>query len=345
MSNELTIEAPLEAHALRIVAELPSVVTRRAPDAQLRVGSRAFKLNVEYKRRIGPAEAWQIARVLGQNRGARRIAVLAVADRTTASARHILASHGIGYVDAAGNAHLDLPGIYLHIEKPETRSETREKGAPIRLAGRAGVVAQALLLDPAREWRVTNLATHAEASVGLVHRVLTRLQEIAIIDSRGEKRASARVLINPPALLDLWTEENRDRGVHQLGAYVLPPRSGDIVQVLEERLHRGDFAHALTGAAAAARLAPLLTTAPAVTYWIDSGEPLTTVVAALEAEVVESGANVVLMQARDDAPLAFMDERDGVLYANIFRIYHDARRDPKRGLEQAEHLRREVIGW
>lgn len=345
MPNELTIEAPLEAHALRIVAELPSVAVKRAPDAQLRLGGRTFRLDVKYKRRIGPAEAWQIANDLEQNCGAPRAAVLAVADLTTASARRILVDHGIGYVDAAGNAHLDLPGIYFHIEKPEPRLETREKGAPIRLAGRAGVIAQALLLDPGREWRVAELAMRAGASVGLVHRVLRRLQETAIIGSQGANRASARVLTNPPALLDLWIEENRDRGVHRQGTYVLPPRSGDIVQVLEKRLRQGDFAHALTSTAAAARLAPFVTTEPVPTYWIDADQPLTTVVEALKAEVVESGANVVLMQARDDAPLAFADEHNGVRFANVFRIYHDARLDPRRGLEQAEHLRREVIGW
>ena len=345
MPNELTIEAPLEAHALRIVAGLPSVAAKRAPDAQLRLGNRTFRLDVKYKRRIGPAEAWQIVKGLEQHRGARCAAVLAVADLTTASARRILAEHEIGYVDAAGNAHLDFPGVYLHIEKPELRRERRETGAPIRLAGQAGAVAQALLLDPGREWRMAELAMRAGASVGLVHRVLRRLQEIAIIGTAEADRTSARVLTNPAALLDLWIEENRDRDVHRQGAYVLPPRGGDIVQVLEKRLRQRDFAHALTGTAAAARLAPFVTTEPVPTYWIDADEPLASVVDTLEAEVVESGANVVLMQARDDAPLAFAGERNGVQYANIFRIYHDARRDPKRGLEQAEHLRREVIGW
>jgi hypothetical protein len=344
MPNELTIEAPLDAHALRILADLPSVTAARAPDAQLRFGSRTLGLDVKYKRRITPAEAWQIVKGLEQRRGARHAAVLAIADRTTVSARRILIDHGIGYVDAAGNAHLDFPGIYLHIEKPELRLERRETGASIRLAGRAGVVAQALLLDPGREWRMAELALRAGASIGLVHRVLRRLREIAIIGSQGANRASARVLTNPPALLDLWVEENRDRGVHRQGAYVLPPRSGDIVRVLERRLRQGDFAHALTGTAAAARLAPFVTTEPVPTYWIDADQPLTTVVAALEAEVVESGANVVLMQARDNAPLAFADKHNDVQLANIFRIYHDTRRDPKRGFEQAEHLRREVIG-
>ena len=51
------------------------------------------------------------------------------------------------------------------------------------------------------------------------------------------------------------------------------------------------------------------------------------------------------MQADKNLPLAFAGERDGLWLANDHRIYLDARGDPKRGREQAEHFRREVIGW
>ena len=52
----------------------------------------------------------------------------------------------------------------------------------------------------------------------------------------------------------------------------------------------------------------------------------------------------MFLQAKDDAPLAFREPVDGLWLANCFRLYADLRRDPRRGREQAEHLRREVIG-
>ena len=60
---------------------------------------------------------------------------------------------------------------------------------------------------------------------------------------------------------------------------------------------------------------------------------------------MEEGYNVVFLQAKDDAPLAFRQQIGGLWVANRFRIYAELRRDPRRGREQADHLRAEVIGF
>jgi hypothetical protein len=172
MAEELKVQAPLNAHALRIVDDVPSMTAERAPDARFRVGDRTLDLDLKYRRRIGSAEAWQLVRTFGEHHGQGDIVMLAVADRITAAAGHILTEHGIGFVDAAGNAHIDLPGVYLHIERPAPKIEVRERGAPIRLSGIAGIVAQALLLDPKRVWRLVDLVegagifTRSESSSG-----------------------------------------------------------------------------------------------------------------------------------------------------------------------------------
>ena len=63
------------------------------------------------------------------------------------------------------------------------------------------------------------------------------------------------------------------------------------------------------------------------------------------AEPVADGQNVIFLQAKDDTPLAFREQANGLWVANRFRLYSDLRRDPRRGREQADHLRREVIGF
>jgi hypothetical protein len=60
---------------------------------------------------------------------------------------------------------------------------------------------------------------------------------------------------------------------------------------------------------------------------------------------VPEGPNVIFLQAKDDTPLAFRERADEVWVANRFRLYADLRRDPRRGREQAEHLRQELIGF
>lgn len=92
----------------------------------------------------------------------------------------MLKEHGVGVVDGAGNAHLELPGLLVHVEGRRRRKEARRPRAT-RLAGKAGVVAQALLLDRDGLWKVHDLAERAEVSDGLAHRVLSRLETEAIV--------------------------------------------------------------------------------------------------------------------------------------------------------------------
>jgi hypothetical protein len=69
------------------------------------------------------------------------------------------------------------------------------------------------------------------------------------------------------------------------------------------------------------------------------------VYAAVGAAPVLDGQNVVFLQGKDDTPLVFREQIDDLWVANRFRLYADLRRDPRRGREQADHLRREVIGF
>lgn len=345
MPPPLKIEAPLEPHALRIVRELPAVAAKRAANGRLRVDGRTFELAVEYKKRVGTADAWRVVRIAEQYPKRPAKAVLVVADRTTTEARRILAEHGIGYVDGLGNAHLEYPGAYVHVETPRRGREPRAPGQ-LRLGGKAGVATQALLLEPGRKWRVTDLAERAGVSVGLAHAVLQRLEQLEIVEARGDRRTRARTIADPAALLDLWAEENRDHGLRRLGAYSLPPRGGGgVAENTARGLADAQVDHALTGVVAAAMLAPFVTALPAAEFWVDAAQPLEDLVDRLGAESVERGANLMLVQANDNLPLAFAEDRNGIRLANVFRIYLDARADPKRGREQADHFRREVIGW
>ena len=51
----------------------------------------------------------------------------------------------------------------------------------------------------------------------------------------------------------------------------------------------------------------------------------------------------MLRQATGNAPLVFREKADGVWTANPFRLFFDLRQDPRRGREQAELLRKEVL--
>jgi hypothetical protein len=270
--------------------------------------------------------------------------LLLIAGQTTAQAREILGEHGIAIVDGLGNAHIELPGLLFHLEGRRRPRGAGAKFPPARLRGKAGIVAQALLLRPERAWQVKDLADEAQVSAALAHRVLTRLagEGIVAVEGAGPKRV--RRVTNPTALFDLWAEENADRPTRTL-AYLLAQTPHQLIEELARNLGRSGIDYALTGAAAGSLVAPFITAVPVVDVWVQATAASEQLYHAAGADPVIDGQNVVFLQGKDAAPLAFREQANELWMVNRFRLYADLRRDPRRGREQADHLRRELIGF
>jgi hypothetical protein len=335
---------PFEAEALRILREIPGMVVIAEPrgadrgvDAFLDYAGARTRVAVEIKQRANAATAWQLVHE-AVNRP--DTPLLLVADETTAEARAILEEHGIAVVDGLGNVHIELPGLLFHLEGHRRLRQSR----PARLTGKAGLVAQALLLNADRDWRVQDLAEEAGISLGLAHRVLARLEAEGVITAEGKGRNRVRRVTNPTALLDLWAEETVERPTRTTG-FLLAQTPRQLIKELAGNLGRGGLDYALTGAAAASLLAPLLTAVPVVDVWVTATAAPGELHNAARTEPVQDGQNVVFLQAKDDTPLAFRERVENLWVANRMRLYTDLRRDPRRGREQADHLREEVIGF
>jgi hypothetical protein len=345
------IEGRLDAEAVRILRDVPGVAVeprKRVPgggraDAVLRFAGGAEPIAVEVKRRANAATAWQLVQ---RAEAAPEGRLLLVAGTTTANAREILERHGVAVVDGLGNAHVELPGLLLHLEGQRQRRDNAPRGqARARLKGKGGVAAQALLLQPDREWQVQDLAQDAHISVGLAHRVLARLEAEGIVAAEGTGPKRVRRVSNPTALLDLWVEENRDRAVRRVRGYRLAREPRELADALGAGLDAAGIQHALTGAAAAARIAPFVTAVPVTEIWLSSIASQEDVVAVTKVEVAETGHNLVFAQTKGDEPLVFRHKVEGIWTVNPFRLFVDLRNDPRRGREQADLLRQEVIGF
>jgi hypothetical protein len=345
------IEGSFGPEALRILRDVPGLraeAVRKAPhrghsDAVLRLGSTAEPLAVEVKRQANAATAWQLVQ---QARDASDGTLLLVAGATTAEAREILERHGVAVVDGLGNAHVELPGFFVHTEGKRRRSDEPARPQPrARLAGKAGVAAQALLLHPDQAWKVQDLAAEAHVSVGLAHRVLVRLEAETLVEAEGAGPKRVRRIVDPTALLDLWAEENTDRAVRRAPAYRLARDPRELADVVRAGLDAAGIEHAVTGAAAAGRIAPFVTAVPVSEVWVDAVVSLEDAATAVDAEPAETGYNLVLAQTDVGEPLAFRREVEGTWIVNPMRLFYDLRNDPRRGREQAETLRREVIGF
>lgn len=347
----MKIEGALGAETLRILRGIPGVTAVKAeprlprgkrPDVILRFAGKAEPIVVEVKRHANAATAWQVLEYAKAMPGAH---VMLVAGDTTEEARDILERHGVSVVDGLGNAHLELPGLLVHVEGEGRPRRVAGDQPPTKLTGKAGVAAQALLFDPDKEWQVQDLADAAQLSTGLAHRVLTRLEAEGLLDVEGTGPRRIRRLVNPTALLDLWAEENRDRKVQRRLAFRLAPTPRRLGADVAGALNRAGIEYALTGAEIAARVAPFITAVPIVDVWVGAATPLEDAARAAEAEPLETGHNVVFQQVDGDAPLAFRKKTDKAWRVNDFRLYYDLRNDPRRGKEQADRVRQEVIGF
>ena len=181
-------------------------------------------------------------------------------------------------------------------------------------------------------------------SLGLAHRVLARLEAEGVVVAEGTGRDRARRVADPTALLDLWAEENTYRPA-RTRAYLLAQGHRQLIGELGPGLERHGIQYALTGAAAASLVAPFITAVPVTEVWVMATAAPGDILEAASADPVADGHNVVFLQAKDDTPLAFREQAAGVWVASRFRVYADLRRDPRRGREQADHLRQEVIGF
>ncbi len=139
----------------------------------------------------------------------------------------------------------------------------------------------------------------------------------------------------------------RDRRVKPLRVFRLARDARAHATSLSTLLAGANIDHAVTGPAGAARLAPFITSIPVVDIWITQAVDLSAASNAIGAEVVQEGHNILLRQEADDyPPLVFRTLIDDVWTVNKFRLYLDLRKkDPRRGREQADRLREEVIGF
>lgn len=343
----------LEAAALQLLRGVPGVEAvetelpvgdGRRVDGIVRFAGRRAPVVFEVKRHANAAAAWQVIEHARRHE-ADAMGYILIAGDTTAEARALLAENGIGLIDGLGNAHVALPGLLIHMEQRTRRRNQPNRPTTPKLTGKAGVVAQALLLEPDRRWKIGDVAEIADVSAGLVHRVLVRLEAENLMMAEGAGPQRVRRIANATALLDLWAEETAAERPHRTLAHIVARTPQLRVQNLAANLAFMNVPYAITGAAAAAELAPLVTAIPTTEVWLPARLLTDDVLQSTRAQPVTEGANLVILQIKGDAPLAFARRDGDITHANVFRLYVDLRRDPRRGREQADNLRREVIGF
>jgi hypothetical protein len=332
--------------ALRFL-EGPSTPSGYRPDAEisLDIGGRQYALRVEAKRELFPRDArevlWRMDRSDSAHDGLAVLRMIA-ADSLSPGAKDLLKAEGVGYFDRGGSLYLPAPGAYVYIDKPPPKSIAKAIGS--LFTGRRAQVIHALLLHPRESLTGKDLAKRAQASAATVSQVMTELERLEFIAPSEQGAHKGRQLREPGRLLDQWAEYVRALKPPVFHRYFLPSLPAEqILNALARAFALHDVSHAVSFEAAAQAYAPFLSSLSQVKCRAMSGPALESGLAALNARVVEEGANFSVLETQSVGDLLFREQIDGTWLASPIQVYLDLQRSEGRAKELAQNLRRERI--
>jgi hypothetical protein len=321
--------------------------------ADLRVNGKAIDFAVRF--RLGDQERLVVVEVsaLGQPRQI-RAAVTRLLDvrREIAGAypvaaavyigpqsARILKDNNLGYVDLSGNCYLAFDHVLIEKEgKRNVRPSTR----PLRslFAPRATRVVRVLLAEANRAWRLEELARAAEVSLGHSHNVVKRLEDLRWV----ERDHGQRIHLGKPAdLLQAWCESYTVRS-NGITSYFVPERVSrklmtDVARVAAAESRR----YAFTLGAGLSLVAPQ----PRVTalHCYLEGDPAPVAAALGLRPAAEADGGLHVLTPYDPGVFYGTLEKAGLKVVSVPQLYADLVHADRRGAEQAEHLRREAMGY
>ena len=294
----------------------------------------AFQLGEDQVRLAGPASSTCLRIVSLCRPSSRDIEREAAPDvllvLTAPSQKAVRAAEKTNHVVIPGDSYrIVAPGVALI---RETHEPIVEVSRQVRLMGRTGVLAESLLLGGGREWSIRELAADAGVTPALAHRAVTRLEREALLARHGEGPRTRRVVTNPRALAELWSQEEKIPAPFLRG-FLYDSSMEDLARKVLGVCPEG----AVGGALAANLYRPVLTRiAPPVRLWVpDDFAP-----AALEAigfQSTASGANIEFVQSKEN-PWRVHRNSDGLPRISKWRAWLEVANAEGRTQELAEAL-------
>jgi hypothetical protein len=246
---------------------------------------------------------------------------------------------GVGYIDFNGTFALIHNDVYIDVVRPATTFKNPQ-GTKNVFSGRSRRVICVLLSNPFRAYRLEELASETELSVGQVSQVTRRLQTDGFLDRISE----GSILNRPRKLLRVFVQEIktdylRNRIVLQAFTETPPMR---FAETLREICERQGVRYAFTLASGLEPTERNVREDLTAAYISRSPDQLRD---DLRLEVVGKGANVLLMTP----PPADNTDQGGVFYrprklmngltgVNPVQLYVDFTLHGSRGEEQADFL-------
>lgn len=266
-----------------------------------------------------------------------------VASSLSFESRELLRGRDIGYWDTSGSISLELPNALYLIDK-EPIPQPREKREPRKVfKGKTTQVIHSLLLQPERDWKVTELAEESKVSAYTSQKVLEYLEKMAWVTRSGKGPQTVRRVQEPGKLLDAWAIDYEGDLLYELGLHQYATSLEEQISSLRGLMERAGQPWAVSLEHGANFYAPILTRLPSsISVWVSHND-WESLGQNSGYRIVDRGANVRLMIAKEKCPFLGVEQFKGLNVASPIQLYLDLLGWPKRGREQAEHLRKERL--
>lgn len=279
------------------------------------------------------------------------------ARRMSSGARALLAEQGLSWADAAGYADI-TDGAGLHLVRLEPQPLRTRTTSDLVWSRSKDAVAEFLLSRRAQHPglsdipgagvdRLSTISDGTALSIAQVAKVLTELDDLGYTTKVGPERGptSSREFSKPGRLLSDWAGHHARSGASGQRAelHTSSREPSHWLSLLDSSLH-GRWA--VSGWVAADALAPLATSVPDITVYVEEDHYS----AALreltrDPEVTEvERAGRIRLRAAPEQVFEFA-RHSPIPMVSPVRIYADLLRTRGRGEDAAEHLREAVIGF
>ena len=280
------------------------------------------------------------ARQSGHGNSGRRLIPMLVSPYLSPESRSICIDHDVAYLDLVGNAHLAFDNVYIdRAVAGRPKSETRALRSIF--TPKAAAILRVLLRDPARPWRVTDLAGAANASLGHVSNVRKALLAREWI----EKRNSGVSLVQPDALLRTWRKEYRRPAGRYISGYTLFHGEQLSKQLLGNLNPEPRHPRAIYSSNSAAQWFAPFARGGIHSFYADEpgGHMLKEM---LKLTHVEKGGNVIVCIPNDESLFEdAVQPAPGVFCANPIVTYLDLWNGNDRDREAADHMASKCFPW
>ncbi|MGH2879435.1 MAG: hypothetical protein ACRDK4_07520 [Solirubrobacteraceae bacterium] len=272
--------------------------------------------------------------------------LVVVARKLSTGSREMLERRGASWADGSGDAHIVARDLLVMREAKQQAGADR--GA-FSWSPSAVSIAEALLNRKSPHGvRATELATLTGWSTPQISQVLGAFDAEGWTTKWGPQRGpgASREVADGARMLDAWAEQvSAVKPERRFAERIFKDPMQFLVDELGPVLDNHDIGWAVTGWAAAERLAPFATAVPALQVYVEERAlrgPLSQAMQDIPVREVASGGRIEFRNA-DSHLLKLAARHNGIPLATAPRIFADLRALGGRGEDAAEHVREEVI--